>query len=46
MMLANVPAVLFGDVLARKVPLKLVRICAAPPRSCCWACGAALGLTA
>ena len=29
MMLANVPAVLFGDVLARKIPLKLVRICAA-----------------
>jgi putative Ca2+/H+ antiporter (TMEM165/GDT1 family) len=29
MMLANVPAVLCGDLLARKVPLKLVRICAA-----------------
>jgi putative Ca2+/H+ antiporter (TMEM165/GDT1 family) len=29
MMLANVPAVLFGDVLAHKIPLKLVRICAA-----------------
>jgi putative Ca2+/H+ antiporter (TMEM165/GDT1 family) len=29
MLLANVPAVLFGDVLARKIPLKLVRICAA-----------------
>jgi Ca2+/H+ antiporter, TMEM165/GDT1 family len=29
MMLANVPAVLFGDLLARKVPLRLVRICAA-----------------
>src|SRR3954447_14340018 len=29
MMLANVPAVLCGDLIARKVPLKLVRICAA-----------------
>jgi putative Ca2+/H+ antiporter (TMEM165/GDT1 family) len=29
MMLANVPAVLFGDVLARRIPLKPVRICAA-----------------
>lgn len=29
MMIANVPAVLFGDVLARKVPLKLVRSLAA-----------------
>jgi putative Ca2+/H+ antiporter (TMEM165/GDT1 family) len=29
MLLANVPAVLFGDVLARKIPLKLIRICAA-----------------
>ncbi|MCW5732719.1 MAG: TMEM165/GDT1 family protein [Enhydrobacter sp.] len=29
MMLANVPAVLFGEVLARKIPLTLVRICAA-----------------
>ena len=29
MMLANVPAVLFGDVLARRIPLKLVRIGAA-----------------
>jgi putative Ca2+/H+ antiporter (TMEM165/GDT1 family) len=29
MLLANVPAVLFGDVLARKIPLKLVRTCAA-----------------
>src|SRR5204863_7262072 len=29
MMLANVPAVLFGDVLARKIPLQLVRVCAA-----------------
>jgi putative Ca2+/H+ antiporter (TMEM165/GDT1 family) len=29
MMLANVPAVVFGDLLARKVPLKLVRLCAA-----------------
>jgi putative Ca2+/H+ antiporter (TMEM165/GDT1 family) len=29
MMLANVPAVLCGDLLARKIPLKLVRICAA-----------------
>ena len=29
MMLANVPAVLGGDFIARKVPLKLVRICAA-----------------
>ena len=29
MMIANVPAVLFGDVLSRKVPLKLVRSLAA-----------------
>lgn len=29
MLLANVPAVLFGDVLSRKVPLKLVRTIAA-----------------
>ena len=29
MMLANVPAVLFGDVLARRIPLKIVRIGAA-----------------
>ncbi len=29
MLLANVPAVLFGDVLARKIPLKFIRICAA-----------------
>jgi putative Ca2+/H+ antiporter (TMEM165/GDT1 family) len=29
MMLANVPAVLFGDVLARKIPLRLVRLLAA-----------------
>jgi putative Ca2+/H+ antiporter (TMEM165/GDT1 family) len=29
MMLANVPAVFFGDALARRIPLKLVRICAA-----------------
>ncbi len=29
MMIANVPAVLFGDVLARRVPLKLVRSVAA-----------------
>jgi len=29
MMIANVPAVLFGDALARRVPLKIVRICAA-----------------
>jgi putative Ca2+/H+ antiporter (TMEM165/GDT1 family) len=29
MLLANVPAVLFGDVLAGRIPLKLVRICAA-----------------
>jgi putative Ca2+/H+ antiporter (TMEM165/GDT1 family) len=29
MMIANVPAVLFGEVLARKVPLKLVRSLAA-----------------
>jgi len=29
MLLANVPAVLFGDMLTRKIPLKLVRICAA-----------------
>ncbi|MGE0422370.1 MAG: TMEM165/GDT1 family protein [Reyranellaceae bacterium] len=29
MMLANVPAVLFGDQLARRIPLKLVRIAAA-----------------
>src|SRR5690349_536869 len=29
MMLANVPAVLFGDLPARKVPLRLVRLCAA-----------------
>jgi putative Ca2+/H+ antiporter (TMEM165/GDT1 family) len=29
MLLANVPAVLCGDVLARRIPLKLVRICAA-----------------
>ena len=29
MMIANVPAVLFGDVLARRVPLKLVRSLAA-----------------
>ena len=29
MMLANVPAVFFGDALARRIPLTLVRICAA-----------------
>ena len=29
MMLANVPAVLFGDVLARKIPLRVVRLGAA-----------------
>jgi putative Ca2+/H+ antiporter (TMEM165/GDT1 family) len=29
MMLANVPAVLGGDLIARKVPLRIVRICAA-----------------
>jgi putative Ca2+/H+ antiporter (TMEM165/GDT1 family) len=29
MLMANVPAVLFGDVLARKVPLKVVRLVAA-----------------
>jgi len=29
MMLANVPAVFFGDALARWIPLKVVRICAA-----------------
>jgi putative Ca2+/H+ antiporter (TMEM165/GDT1 family) len=29
MMLANVPAVLFGEALTRKVPLGVVRICAA-----------------
>ena len=29
MMLANVPAVLFGDVLTKRIPLKLVRIGAA-----------------
>jgi putative Ca2+/H+ antiporter (TMEM165/GDT1 family) len=29
MMIANVPAVLFGDVLSRKVPLKFVRSLAA-----------------
>jgi putative Ca2+/H+ antiporter (TMEM165/GDT1 family) len=29
MMLANVPAVLFGDVLARRVPIDSVRACAA-----------------
>jgi putative Ca2+/H+ antiporter (TMEM165/GDT1 family) len=29
MLLANVPAVLFGDVLARKIPLRIVRLCAA-----------------
>jgi len=37
MLLANIPAVLFGDVLARLVPIKLVRLGAA-------ACFAALGL--
>jgi putative Ca2+/H+ antiporter (TMEM165/GDT1 family) len=29
MMLANVPAVLFGDALARRIPLNIVRLCAA-----------------
>ncbi|HSH99185.1 MAG TPA: TMEM165/GDT1 family protein [Reyranella sp.] len=29
MMIANVPAVLGGELLARKVPLRLVRLCAA-----------------
>jgi Ca2+/H+ antiporter, TMEM165/GDT1 family len=29
MMIANVPAVLFGDALARRIPLKVVRMCAA-----------------
>ena len=29
MLLANVPAVLFGDVLARKLPLGIIRACAA-----------------
>jgi putative Ca2+/H+ antiporter (TMEM165/GDT1 family) len=29
MLLANVPAVLFGDVLARKLPLGVIRACAA-----------------
>jgi putative Ca2+/H+ antiporter (TMEM165/GDT1 family) len=29
MLLANVPAVLFGDTLARRIPLRIVRICAA-----------------
>ena len=29
MMLANVPAVLFGDLLSRRIPLRLVRILAA-----------------
>src|SRR5690606_41108115 len=29
MMLTNVPAVLFGDIVARKVPLRLVRVIAA-----------------
>ena len=29
MMLANVPAVLFGDALARRIPLRIVRMCAA-----------------
>ena len=29
MLLANVPAVLFGDVLARKLPLGIIRTCAA-----------------
>ena len=39
MMIANVPAVLFGDVLSRKVPLTLVRSLAA-------ACFVVLGLLA
>ena len=29
MMIANVPAVLFGEALAKRVPLEVVRICAA-----------------
>jgi putative Ca2+/H+ antiporter (TMEM165/GDT1 family) len=29
LMLANVPAVLFGDALARRLPLHIVRLCAA-----------------
>jgi Ca2+/H+ antiporter, TMEM165/GDT1 family len=39
MMLANVPAVLFGEALARRIPLKLVRTCAA---ACFVAVGAAV----
>ena len=37
MMIANVPAVLLGDVVAKKVPM---RRCTASPRrsSRCWAC--------
>ena len=29
MMLANVPAVLFGEALARRIPIRVVRLCAA-----------------
>ena len=38
MLLANVPAVLFGDVLARKIPLKLVRHLRGGLLRRCWAC--------